>query len=321
MLALAASLLCSPLGCWQGTNTNMERANTNIVCAEGLIAERDEHGEWGCYKRSALALPSQTADECAQVGVGADEYRVWKESGQGFDCDGAAHWIEVGVRDPNQAAEWCQLVGLEPGGPKTCQSDSRAWSAAAACLRSGVGLEAARRLKGYGLNPEEIAAACPFISAGYPPEKSAGYAEHNSQIDLAGCFASTSASGEERLDADCVRERVVLYEASVRDAQARQRRLRVGPCHGQVEDNRLLLLSNPYAITGKCFEVWGAMYQWFGPTQGLANLFFGGSTVRVVFDRRPAGVMFKGTAIARKPYQFEDTSGALRTVVNLEVLE
>jgi hypothetical protein len=90
--------------------------------------------------------------------------------------------------------------------------------------------------------------------------------------------------------------------------------------HGNVENVYNLFVSSPYSTNGKCYEVWGVVYQWLGPTRALVQLFGGGRLALVAFDKAPLTVTFQGLAIGRGAYTYVDTLGAPTTVPELELV-
>jgi hypothetical protein len=193
----------------------------------------------------------------------------------------------AGLNNPGDCSAWGLTIEdlFEWSNQHFTCKDASSWKG------SGFSPAAARQWSDEGLTPGQVKTAEGLLRSGYSRTKAITYAKQN---------------------------------LSFRQAEQQQHRehLLGERCHGRTEDYRLLLVSNPYSLEGKCFDdVFGVVYQWFGPTEGLANLYLGVPTVRVTFDKRPAANTFRGLAIARAPFQFEDTSGALRTIVSLELVE
>ncbi len=90
-------------------------------------------------------------------------------------------------------------------------------------------------------------------------------------------------------------------------------------CHGRTDAPTGLFLSSPYATEGHCYDIWGVIYQWLGPTRGLAQV-FGGRSALVEFDSPPPAVTFQGLAIGKGAYTYEDISGAATTVPVLRLV-
>jgi hypothetical protein len=313
-LVLAALLLCGLSGCWQGANPNTG-ANSNPICAEGLTAKRDEHGAWGCYKRTSALSPSPTLEQIEDSQLtpnGTSEQDLEKAHRHSFiesnfDPSQVDSWIKNGIlwggealswkkngfSDPAVAGKWHELIRTGVDGRWDSEGLEGTWSDSApvarAYVQAGLTIQEVTTFKHEGINvrdSEETLIVADLMKHGYNFQRARYYAEHHVPLD-----------------------NIKSYE--------RAEHTLTTVCHGKAYNEFELLNASPYATKDHCYVIsFGEVSQWLGPQNALI-----GGRLLVEFRSPPSSNSIQDLLVEGVgAYTYTSVTGAYMTVPHVLVL-